>query len=268
MNMEIQGADFLDTLLLRNNITIKDLADQSNERYGELMDMERIFDLETESDFACCLTIPLLLDPLAAQKIIEYFREEEHDSLFSKTAQPDIEKYRLLLVSAFVFNPAFFAMAWNWCAFIRQELQLQLQLQSQLQIKKENFKIFKYKPNVLVSVKNVRQQLHAASGKGQIQNIGNWPIDVDNELFGYLTLNVISGAVRFKFKFAAYFDEPPCFVEVKCKSKEGNEYSNVIINQIERNSSENQELIIISDVLPNFNYLDLDSLEVKFIENH
>jgi len=250
MNANVQGADFLDTLLLRNNITIKDLADCSNGCYDELMDMERIFDLESEDDFSCCLTIPYLLDPLAAKEICAYFRDEEKGHPFVNSAAPDLEKYRLPLVSAFVFNPSFFAMAWNWCALIRQELQLMMK-----------GKIARFPGVSSPGVEKPHFILQAASGTGSILEIDFGAVR-ENNPDGRLWIRAKAGKVRFFFRFASYHESPPCHLMVKCRTnKDGKEYS-VLLNE-ELNNRENKELIIRSGNIPDFDYSEVEILGIE-----
>jgi hypothetical protein len=125
MSNKFEGADFLDSLLLRFHITLKDIADCDSVHHGEIEDMESIFDIKSAEDARRLLTVPRLLDPLAADEIIAYLRDEEKGNPAMETAEGDFEVYKILLAAAFVFNPAFFAAAWNWCAAVRQELQKQ-----------------------------------------------------------------------------------------------------------------------------------------------
>jgi hypothetical protein len=125
MSNKLKGADFLDSLLLRFRITLKDIADCDSSHHGEIEDMECIFDIESAEDARRILTVPRLLDPLAADEIIAYLRDEEKENPAMETAEGDFETYKILLSAAFVFNRAFFAAAWNWCAAVRQELQKQ-----------------------------------------------------------------------------------------------------------------------------------------------
>ena len=126
MNSQFDGADFLDSLLLRFQITLKDIAECDRVYHDEIESMERIFFLETAEDARRLFAVPRLLDPLAADEIIACLREEERNNPAADTAEGDFKQYKTLLAAAFVFNPVFFAAAWNWCAAIREDLQKQL----------------------------------------------------------------------------------------------------------------------------------------------
>ncbi|GHV05965.1 hypothetical protein FACS189485_13750 [Spirochaetia bacterium] len=159
MSNKPEGADFLDSLLLRFHVTLKDIAECDSNHHGEIEDMERIFNLETAEDVRRLLTVPRLLDPLAADDIIEYLREEEKNNPAIKTAEGDFEVYKKLLAAAFVFNPVFFATAWNWCASVRQELQKQ---------KRPPFEIVVFGERAFHSYENPFIEYKAASGAGSV----------------------------------------------------------------------------------------------------
>ncbi|MCL2804991.1 MAG: hypothetical protein FWD26_03530 [Treponema sp.] len=266
MNTDIKGADFLDTMLLRNNISLNSIAKYSSKNNDELMNMENIFNLKSKDDFSCCLTIPFLLDPHAAQDIIAYFKNEEQDNPYVKSSLPDVEKYKLLLASAFVFNPSFFAMSWNWCALIRHELQLQM-LKGQKENKTVQIGLQRRfpasRPAGILKVKNPRYRMQAASGTESIQEIGDWKVDDKNDLYGHLWIKITNGEVRFLFKFETYCESPPCYITVKCKTKDGREYSNIILKEIELNNPEKEELIIRSEIIAGFDCSDVEILELE-----
>jgi hypothetical protein len=125
MDNKFEGADFLDALLLRFHITLKDIADCGSVYHREIEDMERIFDLENVEDARRLFAVPRLLDPPAADTIIAYLRDEEIKNPVMETAEGNFEEYKTLLAAAFVFNSAFFAAAWNCCATVKHELQKQ-----------------------------------------------------------------------------------------------------------------------------------------------
>ena len=263
-----QEADFFDTLISRCCLTRKDLVDCVNTQHDEIANMEDIFDLRNEEDFRRCLAIPHLLDPLAADEIIAYFRDEERNRPYANIAEPDMEKYQLLLVTAFFFNTPFFAMAWNWCALIRQELQLQM-LCEQNEGKpspSELKRLFPEKGTLKVGIGYRRYIMWAAAGTEIAKDIGCWPLDIEGVLFGHLWINVTADEVRFLFKFETYSETAPCFLRVECKTKDGKIYP-VVLNETGVNDAENKELIIMSDTISGFDYSDVEILEVKIVEN-
>ena len=116
----------LDTLLLRHHVTLTAVYDCAVAQLDNLNNMEHIFDLENEKDAKLLVTIPVLLfTNKEAKSIIDYFKNEERENKLLQSAKPDLEKYKVLLLSAFVYNPSFFSMAWNWCAYIQEKVRKQ-----------------------------------------------------------------------------------------------------------------------------------------------
>jgi hypothetical protein len=110
---------FVNELLVKHNIPLEAIIACARERGGELDLMERIFDLKTAEDARLLLALPALLVPADAGRVVDYFRREENGNPLLESSVPGDDQCTLLLLSAFVYNPAFFAMAWNWCAYIR-----------------------------------------------------------------------------------------------------------------------------------------------------
>jgi hypothetical protein len=114
---------FINELLVKNSIPLEAVIACARERGAELDRMERIFDLETAEDALFLMALPTLLVPDDAERVIDYFRKEASGGPLPESVAPEDGRCALILLSAFVYNPAFFAMAWNWCAYIRDRSQ-------------------------------------------------------------------------------------------------------------------------------------------------
>jgi hypothetical protein len=168
MGNEFEGDDFLDSLLLRFHITLKDLAECNNAHRGEIKGMERIFKLENTEDARRLLTVPRLLEPPAADDIIAYLREEEKGNAAMETAEDDIEAYKKPLAAAFVFNLAFFAAARNLCAIVKRKLEKQ---------KRRLFEIVVFGERRFRSDQKPVIEYRAASGAEPVwREYGNYPV--------------------------------------------------------------------------------------------
>ena len=138
----------LDTLLLRHNVTLHAVYNCAVAQLDDLHNMEHIFDLKTGEDAKLLATIPaVFFSDTEAEPIIAYFRKEEKDNKYLAKINPDLEAYKVLLLSAFVYNPSFFSMAWNWCVYV-QEKARKLQTKPELIWKKSKTKSgFEFKPS-------------------------------------------------------------------------------------------------------------------------
>jgi len=125
-NFNIEGADFLDTLLLRHHISLKMVYDCAEKQYDDLATMERIIDLEEEEDVRRFLATARILNPEDVDTIIENLRKEarkQNRNWIADVKEPPLENYAQLIISAFVYNTLFFAMALKKCELLMQSVQ-------------------------------------------------------------------------------------------------------------------------------------------------
>jgi len=126
-NYNIEGADFLDTLLLRHHITLKMVYDFAAKQYDDLNTMERIIDLKEEEDVRRFFATVRILHPETADSLIENLRKEaqkqENKNWIAFVKEPSLDSYAPLIISAFVYNAPFFAMAWKKCDMLLQSMQ-------------------------------------------------------------------------------------------------------------------------------------------------
>lgn len=120
-----ETADFLNNIRLRHRITFKALYSCLENDFEEIQRMEDVFDLRNEKDAQILITIPKLFFADDESDNIISFIKAERKSNYLRIASPAVDHYKVLLLSALINNTAFFAMAWNWCGYIRQELLLQ-----------------------------------------------------------------------------------------------------------------------------------------------
>ncbi|GHU46460.1 hypothetical protein FACS1894200_00040 [Spirochaetia bacterium] len=125
MNKNIPMA-FINNKLIQYKISLETIEDCVKKNLEEIQRIKDLFDLKTIEDARRYLTLPPLLFPsLEAEQIIAYLREEEKDNAILAAAEPDLERYKVLLLSAFVYNPSFFTMSWNWCVYVQDKVRQQ-----------------------------------------------------------------------------------------------------------------------------------------------
>jgi len=129
MEKEINAQDeFIDQLLLNNNISLRAIYKYADEHMKELEQAENIFDLKEEKDEKFCLALFRLMAGKYAADISKSFCERYN---ITDSSVDDIffEKNKLFLIAAFIYNPSFFAMSWNLCGIIRSQLAYQAEMQ-------------------------------------------------------------------------------------------------------------------------------------------
>jgi hypothetical protein len=114
------ASDFLNDLMLDNNISIKAIYDCGREHRETIENIRNIFNLKTKDDRKLCISLLAIMAGDQRERVIQYFREENNidetlDEIFLK-------KNTSLLITALAYDTRFFAMAWNLCGFTIQAL--------------------------------------------------------------------------------------------------------------------------------------------------
>jgi hypothetical protein len=204
---------FVNELLVKHNIPLEAVIACARERGAEIDRMERIFDLETAEDARLLLALPALLVPADAGRAIDYFRKEEHDRALPESAAPEDDQHTLILLSAFVYNPAFFGMAWNWCAYIRDRSRKAMP-KLQLDRDTNNSRIIEFKP--------ARHIEYKAAAGGGFHTFGE-----TTELPGIGTLAQLGGEMggrlylQFRLVITSAPESRPFAVEIDCTTLKG-----------------------------------------------
>ena len=247
-------ADFLNDIRLKHRITFKEMYACIEDNLEIIEGIESIFNLKNEDDAQILITIPqLLFSDSESNDIMSFIKAEKNNKDHLKSVNPDLEQYKVLILSSFVYNPSFFTMVWNWCGFIRRELGLR------------HLRIIKPLRRELIWL-NDNQQLQAASSKGPMKEVYNWPLKDNNIILGELYIQVTPGEIRFVFKFMTYSETLPCYISVQCKTNDGKEYSDIMLKEIDTNNPKTRELIIISDYIPDFDFSAVKLTKVERID--
>jgi hypothetical protein len=113
------GVDFIDKLLVKYRISLRTVYRFAEEHDSEIQGIEGIFDLKTERDKKLCLVLFRLLsgrsEEIGSHFSNRYGFADSLDDLF-------YEQNKLLLITAFMYNPPFFAMAWNLCGLVLADI--------------------------------------------------------------------------------------------------------------------------------------------------
>jgi hypothetical protein len=180
--------------MLQHHISLRNVYDYADSHKNELQCIENIFELGSEKDKQLCLALFRLIAKNEERRIANYFCNEYRfddnlDDMF-------FEQNKILLITAFIYNPAFFAMAWNLCGIIKAEIAVD---QNDLQVLKRN---------------NAQQVFRFYNGAGKVHNLAASGKDVGNKKFGEMLrvsfdetkgelqlLGDDSGTLKLRFKF-------------------------------------------------------------------
>lgn len=123
--------EYINKCLVKYGISLKDLYDCEKENEDFIENAKEIFYLQTERDFEFFYVLTKLLsdDENEAEEIRSYLAYEQNRfTLLNEPYPKDDEQLKsdiLLMLTAWTFNEAFFALSWNWALIVRNEIAKQ-----------------------------------------------------------------------------------------------------------------------------------------------
>jgi len=205
---------FIDSLLIRYRVTLKMVYDCNANEKEAIADIKSIFDLGTPRDFRLCLVALRILGGNNAEKVAEYFKSDR--GILYDADDQFFDENKTLVLTAFMYNPAFFAMAVNLHGLIDHKLQKQ---------KLPVMETVKNLPHIFDFIPKPALQFEylAASGAGRkMKQIGK-PAAVElNGISGELRIDgskEMNNAVQFVFLFSKYHRQVPFYLDVSFVTK-------------------------------------------------
>jgi hypothetical protein len=254
------GDEFIDQLLLKYRVSLRRVYKFADEHMKELEQAENIFELKDDNDKKLCLVLFRLMAGKNSLAISKFFCDRYHindysiDDLF-------FEEHKLFLISAFIYNPSFFAASWNLCGIIISHLAYEAEAKKETQ-KPQNGTVV-----IIVFQRFIPAEHRASSAAETLKEI--WSEDIDQDgIQGKLLIEANAGIVKFSFIFKEYRSEPPYNLRVHYKTQSDNVEHTAELNVIEVNSVRNRELIITSVPQHGIRYEDgftITNLEVQKI---
>jgi hypothetical protein len=254
------GNEFIDRLLLKYHISLRAVSDFTEGHREDLQQAGNIFDLKEGRDKKLCLAVFRLLSEKHAEDISESFCSRYN---IDDTSVDDLffEQNKLFLLSAFIYNPSFFAMSWNLCGIIQSQLAFQAKPQGATD-----------KPQIaagkVIRFPRTVVPLAASGAEEELQEIWTESIKQEN-VFGKLRIFANNkdgaGKVLFRFRFHEYRSEPPFYLLVHYISNGDNSEHTAELNIIAVNNNRKAELVIASEPEKGVRYgdgLTITSLEI------
>lgn len=254
--------EFIDSLLLENGISLRNVYDYAEGHMNDLETAENIYSLNSERDKKLCLSIFRLISEEYAAAISNCFNAEYNinnitldDSFF--------EENKLFLIAAFIYNPQFFARSWNLCGLFISHLAYEAGTRKETKELSQAIIVFWVRQ---VSVYN------ASGEKGTLKTI--WSEEVNEKgIRGKLAIKANNkddaGELHFRFRFSEYSPRPPFFLRVHyATEKDGKEHTAELTEWT--SSKRNRELAIFSITEQGIKYaegLTITNLEILAQEN-
>jgi len=114
--------EFLDFIIKENKVSLKSIYDCLNNKKDEIDNMDGIFDSDDEPSIKKRLVLLKLISREHHAENVKYYQEAKNDYNVSFVA--DIDKYKVVLITALMFNTVFYISACNWCGLIQREVSL------------------------------------------------------------------------------------------------------------------------------------------------
>jgi len=118
---EIRG-QFLNSIMNENRVSLKAVYECMSENGDTIDNMDSIFDSEDEVSMRKCMVLLHIISRDQAQENLSYFFGVEKagtDSIGSY-----IDQYKVLMITALMFNTLFYVSACNWCGLIQREVKI------------------------------------------------------------------------------------------------------------------------------------------------
>ena len=206
-----KAANYLDNLLIKHNVSLKKIYDCNVSQKENIDGIKRIFNTEDENDFLLSLVALKLITENNSDKFIECFQKDSE--IFYNLDDKFFRENKTLVLTAFIYNPAFFAMAVNMHGLIAYELQKQKRLSvkvagkiSEFISNAKNFRVPSFQLDY-IAASSVDQGLISIMKKEDIDLNG---IKGKLEIFG----NAKDKAVQFEFEFNEAQQLFPFFLEI------------------------------------------------------
>ena len=242
---------FIDDLLIENNVTLKMVYDCSVNDRETICGIKKIFKAENQRDFLLSLTALRILGKNNRDKVAGYFKKDY--GIRYDLDEQFFEQNKTLVLTAFLHNPAFFAMAVNIHGLIRHELQKQEAPSIQAAVDTAHDLLNKVYDFIFTPQPALQFGYVAASGADVKWITVGKPVQVNlNGIKGGLHIfgKDLNGkrSVLFRFAFAEYFKPLPFYLDVKFITNIDNMTHELRLDEKYVDNPEEKELVITSQV--------------------
>lgn len=230
---------FIDSLLVKNRVTLKMVYDCSVNDREIITDIKKIFDLENKQAFLLCLVALRILGENEKNKIAEYFKNDSQ--MYYDLDDQFFEENKTVVLTAFIYNPEFFTMAVNMRGLIEHELQKQKNLKIMPKNKKSPPQTWHF------------EFLAASSAGPKWKPVGEpLMIKLKNGIDGRLSIygKDLKGkrVALFRFAFAKYYQCLPFYLDITFITKADNLTHKAKLGEKYIDNPKMNELVITSSI--------------------
>ena len=222
--------DFIDDLLIKHRVTLKMAYDCSVREKEAIQGMKEIFTLKKRDDFLLCMTALRILAGDNMDKIGGYFQKDSE--MDYELDEQFFEKHKTLVLTAFVVNPAFFAMAVNAHGVIAYELQKQEQEVPALEhAAKRTLKPMKKFISFPLPSLQLDYLAASACGPELVEIMKPLKLDLDG-IKGELAVDGSENrTIQFRFEFEELHQRFPFFLDLTYRTEADQKIHSVSLNE-------------------------------------
>ena len=111
---------FLNSIMKENKVSLKSVYKCAEENKIEIESIGQIFDTDNEISVRKRFVLLSLLSRDLVKENVEYYREVKNTG--TELLDSDIDQYKVLIITALMFNTLFYVSSCNWYGLIRREV--------------------------------------------------------------------------------------------------------------------------------------------------
>ncbi|MCL2793490.1 MAG: hypothetical protein FWD87_10435 [Spirochaetaceae bacterium] len=222
---------YIDDLLIEHRVTLKMVYDCSVNEKKTIAGIKKIFDLKKQNDFLLSMVALRILSGNNTEKIHKYFQED--CDMYYDLDDKFFEENKTLILTAFIYNPRFFAMAVNMRGLIAYELQKQKK-HGEKKVTKKTLNVKEKIYGGVFSVPAFQLDYLAASSDepGLIEIMKRKKLDL-NGIRGELSVygNKQDRTILFSFEFEKAHTRCPFYLDIKYITRTDKKTHKVSLNK-------------------------------------
>lgn len=187
---------FLNSIMKNNKISLKSVYECMEEKKNEIVNIGQIFDSDDEISVRKRIVLLFLLSREHAEENVKYYRGVKISG--TEFIDSDINRYKVLIITALMFNTLFYISSCNWYGLIRREV-IQVEKQSALKVIKGGKYSERKTSNRII--KDDSEFIILAAKEGNIFEIGLFTIEqIQSFKVSSAFLNLEKKYIRISFQ--------------------------------------------------------------------
>lgn len=114
---------YINNLLKKRKISLETVAEYYSTNKENFKSPELFFSQNDINDYPKFYAIANLLSD-NSEEVMSYFKQELKEKNISTNIYPPVDEDYLYILTAFVYYPVYFALAWNWTSFIESRISI------------------------------------------------------------------------------------------------------------------------------------------------